>query len=130
MCAVASKLKGAVRENDIVGRWGGEEFIVLLPGADAEQALLVAERLRSCVESISLSHQPRGRAADRECIALAMSAGVTTGYSPIESIEGLLRSCDEALYSAKAGGRNRVMQREVHCELVAYGSPLIVAQAH
>ena len=130
LCAVASKLKGAVRDNDILGRWGGEEFIVLLPGADAEQALLVAERLRSCVEAISLTHQPKGRAANSGCIALAMSAGVTTGYSPIESLDALLRSCDEALYSAKAGGRNRVVQRELRHAVEVYRSPLIVAQAH
>ncbi len=109
LCAVANQLKGVVRDKDILGRWGGEEFIVLLPSTSSEQAMTVARRLQLCVESISLP-QPG------ECglpIRLAISAGVATATGSINSIGDFIRSCDEALYCAKAAGRNTVVQRHV-----------------
>jgi diguanylate cyclase (GGDEF)-like protein len=115
LCAVASQLRGAVRENDVLARWGGEEFIVLLPGASSEQALQVAQRLRLCIDSISLLHN--GRVDAWSSIRLAISAGVVTATGAIESIDSLLRTCDEALYSAKAAGRNTVVHREVRPEV-------------
>jgi diguanylate cyclase (GGDEF)-like protein len=115
LCAVASHLRGAVRENDVLARWGGEEFIVLLPGTSSEQAVQVAQRLRLCIESISLLHN--GRVDAWSSIRLAISAGVVTAPGAIENIESLLRTCDEALYCAKASGRNTVVYREVRPEL-------------
>jgi diguanylate cyclase (GGDEF)-like protein len=111
--AVASQLRSAVREYDILGRWGGEEFIVLLPGACADQAMQIAQRMRRSVEALSLSLEAAGRIGSLGEIPLAISAGVATASSPLESIDSLLRSCDEALYSAKAAGRNTVIQRDV-----------------
>jgi diguanylate cyclase (GGDEF)-like protein len=127
LCAVASQLKNVVRENDVLARWGGEEFIVLLPGASSEQALQVAHRLRVCIESISLLHN--GRVDTWSSIRLAISAGVVTSTGPVENIDGLLRSCDEALYSAKAAGRNTVVHREVHSE-VEFSLPPITSAPH
>jgi len=115
LCAVASHLRGAVRENDILARWGGEEFIVLLPGASSEQAVQVAQRLRLCIESISLLHN--GRVDAWSSIRLAISAGAVTATGAIESLDSLLRTCDEALYSAKAAGRNTVVHRELRSDL-------------
>jgi diguanylate cyclase (GGDEF)-like protein len=115
LCAVASQLRGAIREHDVLGRWGGEEFIVLLPGTTSEQAIQVAQRLRLCIESISLLHD--GRVDAWSSIRLAISAGVVTATGAIESIDFLLRTCDEALYSAKAAGRNTVVHREVRPEV-------------
>jgi diguanylate cyclase (GGDEF)-like protein len=115
LCAVASQLRGAVRENDVLARWGGEEFIVLLPGASSEQAVHVAQRLRLCIESISLLRN--GRVDTWSAIRLAISAGVVTATGAIESLDSLLRTCDEALYSAKAAGRNTVVHREVRPEV-------------
>lgn len=100
--AVASQLRSAVREYDILGRWGGEEFIVLLPGACAEQAMQIAQRMRCSVESLSLSFEAAGSLGNLSAIPLAISAGVATASSPLETIDSLLRSCDEALYAAKA----------------------------
>ena len=54
LCAVAEKLKTSARKIDILGRWGGEEFVALLPGANSDAALLVAQRLRHSVESLSI----------------------------------------------------------------------------
>jgi diguanylate cyclase (GGDEF)-like protein len=124
LCAVASHLRGAVRENDVLARWGGEEFIVLLPGASSEQAVHVAQRLRLCIESISLLHN--GRVDAWSSIRLAISVGVVTATGAIESIDSLLRTCDKALYCAKAAGRNTVVHREVRPE-VEFTLPPITA---
>lgn len=125
--AVSNQLRAAVREYDILGRWGGEEFIVLLPGACAEQAMQIAQRMRRSVESLCLSHQPGTGAL--ASFPLAISAGVATATAPMESIDGLLRSCDEALYSAKAAGRNTVMQRDVTRETESGRPPIMVQPA-
>jgi diguanylate cyclase (GGDEF)-like protein len=128
LCAVASQLRNVVRENDVLARWGGEEFIVLLPGASSEQALQVAQRLRVCIESISLLHN--GRVDAWSSIRLAISAGVVTATGPIENIDSLLRTCDEALYSAKAAGRNTVVHRELRSEVEFSLPPITGAPQH
>jgi diguanylate cyclase (GGDEF)-like protein len=124
LCAVASQLRGAVRENDILARWGGEEFIVLLPATSSEQAVQVAQRLRLCIESISLLHN--GRVDAWSSIRLAISVGVVTASGPIESMDSLFRTCDEALYAAKASGRNTVVHRELRPE-VEFSLPAITS---
>jgi diguanylate cyclase (GGDEF)-like protein len=124
--AVANQLRAAVREYDVLGRWGGEEFIVLLPGACAEQAMQIAQRMRVSVEAISLSRQVTGGLGSLLSIPLAISAGVATSTFPLENIDTLLRSCDEALYSAKAAGRNTVMQRDVHPDTEPRFQPVMV----
>ncbi len=122
LCAVASQLKGTVREKDILGRWGGEEFIVLLSGASAEQAMDVARRLQSCVASISLA-QPKSERLGPP-IRLAISAGVATASGAVHDIGDLIRQCDEALYCAKAAGRNRIVQRLVQSEAPHHIPPM------
>lgn len=108
------KLRNGVRNIDVLGRWGGEEFVALLPGADAEAALIVAERLRRSVESMSIA-SPKARNADEPAnIQVTISLGVATYNSGMndgkKTIEALFRRCDEALYQAKSEGRNRVVQ--------------------
>jgi diguanylate cyclase (GGDEF)-like protein len=122
LCAVASQLRGAVREHDFLARWGGEEFIVLLPATSSEQAVQVAQRLRLCIESISLLHN--GRVDAWSSIRLAISVGVVTATGAIESMDSLFRTCDEALYTAKAAGRNRVVHRELRPEVGFSLSPI------
>ncbi len=126
--AVSKELRAAVREYDILGRWGGEEFIVLLPGACAEQAMQVAQRMRRSVESLSLSPQTVRSAGALASLSLAVSAGVVTAADPPENINDLLRSCDKALYSAKAAGRNRVMQRQMDLDTEPAHPPIILVQ--
>jgi len=92
------------RENEVVGRYGGEEFLVVMPGTPKETALRVAERIRTLVESTPFEHadgQPKGR--------VTISGGVATWPGDGDDADSLLRAADAALYEAKRGGRNRVM---------------------
>lgn len=117
LCAVVEKLRNAVRNIDTVGRWGGEEFIALLPKADADAALIVASRLRHHVESISIPASPRminSRVKENEsdkAIPVTISIGVATytGWDTTVNIHDLFHQCDTAMYQAKADGRNRIV---------------------
>ncbi|BBL78514.1 hypothetical protein RxyAA322_03680 [Rubrobacter xylanophilus] len=93
---IANTVRSLLRTTDHLGRWGGEEFIVLAPETDLEQATLLAERLR---EAISLDQPPN-------LPPLTASFGTAT-HRPGDTPEDLLRRADEGLYRAKARGRNR-----------------------
>ncbi|MBY0505799.1 MAG: diguanylate cyclase [Bryobacteraceae bacterium] len=104
----ARRLKEAVRSYDILSRYGGEEFLILMPGCDEESARTQAERLRQAMaESPVIITSANGAAHP-----LTASIGVTIS-SPLalESPESLVRVADEALYAAKRTGRNRVVFR-------------------
>jgi len=96
----ARRLLGVLRPYDTVGRYGGEEFLVVLPGCDAETTLILAERLcRSmAAEPIELEGLP---------VTVTLSLGVAA-WSGSEEACTRLRAADTALYRAKAAGRNRV----------------------
>jgi diguanylate cyclase (GGDEF)-like protein len=99
---VAERLGQSLRPQDNLGRWGGEEFLAILPETDANAALNIAERLR-----LTCASQPChfGEAA----INVTISAGVAV-WVPLESdIQTILRNADRALYAAKDGGRNQVI---------------------
>ena len=98
---VAQICRKILRSVDILARIGGEEFAVLLPETGLQQAWLVAERLRSNV-SRAVMRSRRGE------IRLTLSLGVGTVDEETENFEGLLRSVDSALYTAKRNGRDRV----------------------
>jgi two-component system, cell cycle response regulator len=105
---VAEVLQQNLRDFDFVGRWGGEEFLVVLPGASLEQAAQVAERVRA---SMAAAHVRRGGSDAAE---LRVSAGVTSSSAsprPV-TLDELLQQADAALYRAKAAGRNRVAVHE------------------
>ncbi|MEY4766405.1 diguanylate cyclase [Aquabacterium sp.] len=99
--AVAQTLKGGVREIDHVARWGGEEFLLLLPGTAHDEARHVAERLRRQVSQTEL-RLPSGLAA------LSITLGVSI-LAPGETVEQALARADRALYEGKERGRNRVI---------------------
>jgi diguanylate cyclase (GGDEF)-like protein len=100
----AAILKRAAREIDVVGRYGGEEFIVLLPGTVLDAAVTFAERVRKEVESHTFVF-------DGGTIRRTVSFGVAGWPHPrIQICEGLVRAADEALYVAKETGRNRVIR--------------------
>jgi diguanylate cyclase len=101
--AVADAVKATVRQCDLVARTGGEEFAVLLPGATADAAAGVAERIRRRVESLRLVNDA-GRPMDR---TFSVSVGVAT-LGPGEAGTSLLGRADARLYVAKRTGRNRV----------------------
>lgn len=98
--------KGLLREVDTVGRYGGEEFVVLLPKTELVRALEVSERLRFTVEHCQIDLE-RGLP-----LSVTISIGVTTLKSASENIDALLARADMALYDAKRGGRNRICVNE------------------
>ena len=97
---ISGKIKGNVRETDLVGRIGGEEFSVFLPGADRRQTEVVAERIRASVSVAAFS--PKGRA-----VHLSVSVGATACNRRV-SFNELFRMADQSLYIAKNNGRDRV----------------------
>lgn len=104
----ARRLKESVRTYDILSRYGGEEFLVLMPGCDEADARAQAERLRAAISDGPIEIP----SAKGEAYHLTASFGVTVS-SPmtLESPESLVRIADEALYEAKRRGRNRVVFR-------------------
>lgn len=89
-------LRSVLRASDALGRYGGEEFVVLLPGVNRDEALAVAHRLREAIQPPL--HLP----------TYTVSMGVTTLTAAIEDIDELLYAADKALYLAKRNGRNRI----------------------
>ena len=99
LVGVALALRGVLRECDVVARFGGEEFAVLLPHTDAAGAGLAAERVRHGIEETRFTFE--GAA-----LPVTVSCGVAQSMVGDEAAS-ILKRCDEALYSAKRGGRNR-----------------------
>ncbi|MCK7544248.1 sensor domain-containing diguanylate cyclase [Marinobacter bryozoorum] len=100
--AVAGNLQAFSRDRDLVARFGGEEFVILLPGADRGEAERCAERIRGGVEGDVV------QAADKVSIRVTVSLGVAQVNTAAESVEEAVNRADKALYTAKTGGRNRV----------------------
>jgi diguanylate cyclase len=100
---VASEIRKKVRETDLVCRYGGEEFAVLLPGTDAEGAMDVAEEIRTRIANKVFTYANQ---AVKVTVSIGLASVVT--HSP-ELPHDLLGYADKALYRAKAAGRNRVL---------------------
>ena len=98
----AKVLQANVRAVDIVGRYGGEEFMLLLPETDADAAATMAEKLRRVVAGRQI------RVQDGNVLSITMSAGVAGGLGPHLHLDALINDADAALYSAKALGRDQV----------------------
>lgn len=105
--AVAAALSTEVRGYDAVGRFGGEEFVVLLSGVDATSAALTADRLRGRVGALDLTVQAPGGTARIQ--GLTASVGCAIGPQPAGTVDELVGAADGALYEAKRAGRNRVV---------------------
>jgi len=97
---LAGVMREELREQDIIGRYGGEEFVVALPGADRAHATRVAERIRQRLQDLA--------SADPAHAMRTVSIGVATLHKG-ENTNALLKRADTAMYAAKAAGRNRVM---------------------
>jgi diguanylate cyclase (GGDEF)-like protein len=102
LLSVAKICLQALRQTDIVGRWGGEEFTIVLPEADRDGAVMIAERIRRIVEETVISLTPQIG------ICLTVSIGVATLCPECSNLEDLVDCADRALYIAKQSGRNRV----------------------
>src|SRR5262249_19488212 len=101
--AVARALEGALRQVDVVGRSGGEEFVVVAPETTLDEARVVAERLRARVAAAEVLAPSGAR------VRVTVSCGVAS-YQEVQaaSVDELLTAADGALYRAKALGRDRV----------------------
>jgi len=99
--AFAGVLRGIVRQSDICARFGGEEFVVLLPNTDLEGAKVLAERIRTAVAKNPVEH-------GSIVIVFTVSIGISQYRKGMQNIEKLIKEADTALYRAKEGGRNRV----------------------
>jgi diguanylate cyclase (GGDEF)-like protein len=105
---VGDRLKRELRETEAVGRFGGEEFVVLLPGLDAKAAFGVAERIRARIESIDMTEPGTMPAGATEAPSLSASIGLACYPQHGSELSDLLHAADIALYTAKRAGRNRV----------------------
>jgi len=102
---VARSIKQTVRVADVAGRYGGEEFIVLVPHTSLDGTQTLATRIRDAVYDLNIPH-PASPTADRVTVSLGVAAGLA------ERWEDIVREADEALYRAKKTGRNRVCIQE------------------
>ena len=91
-----------LRNIDIASRWGGEEFLILLPASDRQAGIIAAERLRQGIEQMKVQN-------DYFFVKVTMSFGVATWNNTYNDIEELIKRADENLYHAKDAGRNRVI---------------------
>lgn len=98
---VAQELKQSIRLSDELFRFGGEEFVALLPLTGYEGAVVIAERMRQRVEQLTVT-------AQNQTIQTTISIGFAT-YQSADSEDSLFNRADQALYAAKTGGRNRVV---------------------
>jgi diguanylate cyclase (GGDEF)-like protein len=101
-------MQAQLRFTDVAARYGGDEFVIMLPDTPARGALEVGERIRHAVESTPY-------VVDSSTVTCTVSIGVASFPQDGRSMEGLLARADSALYLAKKAGRNRVVQ----CEPVA-----------
>jgi diguanylate cyclase (GGDEF)-like protein len=106
--AFADACREALREPDIFGRTGGEEFAVVLPNGRAEEAKMIAERLRRQVEAVSVPLDSNQSVSFTVSIGVATSVPAVSGAARRPDIKTLLALADAALYRSKAEGRNRV----------------------
>jgi diguanylate cyclase (GGDEF)-like protein len=120
LSSVARTIDEALQLNEAIAiRYGGEEFLVLMPGADEAAALICAEAIRSSVEARKIEN-PRGSASPY----LTVSIGVAVAHASRETCEILISTADAALYAAKAGGRNRV-QSAHHAPVFSDNQPFL-----
>jgi diguanylate cyclase (GGDEF)-like protein len=96
LALVGETIKRSIRDTDFAGRYGGEEFLIILPDTDLEKAIVIADRIRSNVEKIEVN----------EKLKVTISGGIK--QLDEESILEYVKSADALLYKAKHGGRNRI----------------------
>ena len=97
---VADRLKGCLRDSDILGRYGGEEFMVVLPETDSHGARTLAERLRKAIESQPIP-------VNDVSLPVTISLGITEIRTDTKNYEQLIGEADQGLYQSKEDGRNR-----------------------
>jgi len=101
LVGIASRIKSCVRDIDTVGRYGGEEILIILPRADADMAQHIAERIRQKISSSPFS-------IGEYRINMTISEGISSMHSQ-DTVDTLIMRADAALYTAKRTGRNRIV---------------------
>jgi diguanylate cyclase len=114
LAAIGRALRGAMRREDAVARYGGEEFAILMPNTSLDEAVHVAEKVRSAVAQASVDHNGK-------TIAVTMSGGLAA-IGANDRADSLIGRADAALYSAKESGRNRTCVHD-GCELASASGP-------
>ena len=99
--AFAGTVRASVRDTDVLARWGGEEFVLMLTDTSADHARKLLERIRQAVQALEIAHSAGS-------LQLTVSIGLAQ-HLPGETVEHTLERADQALYRAKALGRNRVV---------------------
>ncbi len=120
LVAIGDQLRKATREDDLVARWGGEEFLIMLPGTDLDAASVIAERARNAIAQLPF-----------EAGGVGLSIGVTFGVyqrASSESLDACIARADDALRAGKRQGKNRVRISDA-CVAVEFASPLPTRQA-
>jgi len=102
LMAVVETMQDSVRGIDILGRWGGEEFVALLPGTNMDSALIVAQRVRTNIEKLLLD-------TGEGTMRMTVSLGIATLRNREDGLDAMFLRADRALYQAKQGGRNQVL---------------------
>lgn len=103
ICEFTNLLKSVVHSGDLLARWGGEEFVLLIPNTPVDRCAAIAEMVRRAVEHLEFA------TANGLALRLTVSAGIYGSQACAESLDEMIRRADHALYSAKSGGRNRVV---------------------
>jgi len=103
LCLVSQTIQDCKRHYDQVGRWGGEEFLIVLPSTGLQAASQVAERIRQAIAAIDRDVPGGGKAHVRASFGVA-----STEHQGLVTFNALLQQADEALYEAKQSGRNRI----------------------
>jgi diguanylate cyclase (GGDEF)-like protein/PAS domain S-box-containing protein len=114
LCALAASCVGLLREIDMVGRMGGEEFTIILPETIGDEAMLVADRIRRGIAKLRFDTDP-----PESEFGFTVSIGVAECHREDARIEQPLARADHALYEAKATGRNRVVRAPVPYQVPA-----------
>jgi diguanylate cyclase (GGDEF)-like protein len=102
--SLTKRILNLVREIDIVGRYGGEEFTIILPETDCSEAVRVAERLRQFAASVPVQ-------TDRDEVIITVCLGVAEAQPDAHDFPSLVARADAAMYDAKRGGQDRVAFR-------------------
>jgi diguanylate cyclase (GGDEF)-like protein len=106
--AVAQAAVGAVRQTDIVARYGGEEIAIILPQVDTRGAAEVAEKVRAAIEALRLPHAENPEGRDWLTVSIGAATALARYGGTMRMPESLLLAADHALYKAKHAGRNCV----------------------
>ena len=102
LVALANTLQQQLRSSDAIGRWGGEEFLIILAETNTKEAKIVAERYRQLLSDLMITY-------GTEAIKFTVSIGISSFENNIDSKDMLIEQADKALYEAKRNGRNQVV---------------------